>query len=67
MSRKEDEMAAKLVDCYTRASTEFGLMGRIKLAMLTKISSEKAAAEADSDENIMMFEKALTQIRASPH
>ncbi|HEX3353329.1 MAG: hypothetical protein ACRD3H_03145 [Terriglobales bacterium] len=59
-------MAAKLLDCYARVSSEFGLTGRIKLAMLTKISSEKAASEADSEENIMMFEQAVIQIRAAP-
>ena len=40
-------MAAKLNEFYKQAAQEFGLAGRIKLAMLTKISSEKAEAAED--------------------
>jgi hypothetical protein len=57
-------MAAKLNDFYRQAAQEFGLAGRIKLAMLTKISSEKAEAAQDSPENIRIFEQALAQLRA---
>ncbi len=58
-------MAAKLNDFYKQAAKEFGLAGRIKLAMLTKISSEKAEAAEDSAENIRIFEKAIAQLRAN--
>ena len=58
-------MAAKLNDFYKQAAQEFGLAGRIKLAMLTKISSEKAEAAEDSPENIRIFEQALQQLRAA--
>jgi len=58
-------MAAKLNDFYKQAAQEFGLAGRIKLAMLTKISSEKAEAVEDSPENIRIFEKAMAQLRAN--
>jgi hypothetical protein len=57
-------MAAKLNEFYKQAAQEFGLAGRIKLAMLTKISSEKAEAAQDSPENIRIFEQALKQLRA---
>jgi hypothetical protein len=57
-------MAAKLNDFYKQAAQEFGLAGRIKLAMLTKISSEKAEAVEDSPENIRVFEQALQQLRS---
>ena len=57
-------MAAKLNDFYKQAAQEFGLAGRIKLAMLTKISSEKAEASPDSPENIRIFEQAMKQLRA---
>ena len=57
-------MAAKLNDFYKLAAQEFGLAGRIKLAMLTKISSEKAEAADDSPENIRVFEQALQQLRS---
>ena len=57
-------MAAKLNEFYKQAAQEFGLTGRIKLAMLTKISSEKAEAAEDSPENIRVFEQALQQLRS---
>jgi hypothetical protein len=57
-------MAAKLSEFYKQAAQEFGLAGRIKLAMLTKISSEKAASADDSPENIRIFEQALKQLRS---
>jgi len=56
-------MAAKLVEFYTQASQEFGISGRMKLAMLTKISSEKAGSEADTPDNIKLFEQAMVQLR----
>lgn len=57
-------MAAKLNEFYKQAAQEFGLAGRIKLAMLTKISSEKAETAEDSPENIRVFEQALKQLRS---
>lgn len=56
-------MAAKLTEFYNQAAKEFGLSGRIKLAMLTKIPSEKAGAVADSPDTIRIFEQALKQLR----
>lgn len=56
-------MAAKLVEFYAQATKDFGVMGRMKLAMLTKISSEKAGTEADTPENIKLFEQALRQLK----
>ena len=58
-------MAAKLTEFYAIATKEFGVMGRMKLAMLTKISSEKAGTEADSPANIEAFEQAMKQLRAA--
>lgn len=58
-------MAAKLTEYYAQASKQYGVMGRMKLAMLTKISSEKASAEPDSPENIKLFEQALLQLKAA--
>jgi hypothetical protein len=57
-------MGATLAGFYQQASKEFGLTGRVKLAMLTKISSEKAESTTDSPENIRVFEEALKQLRA---
>ena len=56
-------MAAKLTAFYAQASKDFGISGRMKLAMLTKISSEKAGIEADSPENIKLFEQAMRQLK----
>jgi hypothetical protein len=56
-------MAAKLSSFYDQASREFGVMGRMKLAMLTKIPSERAASEADTPANIQAFERAIQQMR----
>ena len=57
-------MAGKLNEFYQQAAQEFGLAGRIKLAMLTKISSEKAEAAEDSPENIRIFDQPLHQLRS---
>ena len=56
-------MAAKLINYYTLASNEFGVMGRMKLAMLTKIPSDAAASVPDSPENVKLFEDSLNQLR----
>ena len=56
-------MAAKLTEFYAQVAKEFGVTGRMKLAMLTKIPSEKAATEADSLDNIKLFEQAMVQLR----
>jgi hypothetical protein len=56
-------MGVKLVGIFDAAEREFGFMGRMKLAMLTKVASAKAAEEVDSPENVRAFEAALTQLR----
>ena len=56
-------MAAKLTEYYAQAAKQYGVMGRMKLAMLTKISSEKAGTEADSPDNIRLFEQAMLQLK----
>ena len=56
-------MAAKLNAFYAEATKQYGVMGRMKLAMLTKISSEKAGTEADTPENIKLFEQAMLQLK----
>ncbi len=56
-------MAARLANYYTQVSNEYGVPGRMKLAMLTKIPSERAASEPDTPENVKIFEDALAQLR----
>jgi hypothetical protein len=56
-------MGARLLEFYEKTGKEFGYEGRMKLALLTAISSTKAAAEADSAVNIQKFEEAYAQLR----
>lgn len=58
-------MATRLVNFYNQVSNEYGMVGRMKLAMLTKIPSEKAADAEDSPANIAAFERAIAQLRAA--
>ena len=55
-------MATKLTDYYAQATAKFGMTGRMKLAMLTKIPSEKAATEPDSPANLQVFDAAWKQL-----
>jgi hypothetical protein len=48
---------------YEEIGHELGSVGRMKLAMLTKISSVKAAEVEDSAANIRMIDAAIEQIR----
>jgi hypothetical protein len=59
-------MGARLVEFYEKADKEFGPKGRMKLALLTAISSTKAITEEDSAENITKFVQAMIKIRLSP-
>lgn len=56
-------MADKLTQYYEKAQAIGGLKAKMRLAVLTKISSPKAAIEPDSPENIRKFEKAMQEIR----
>lgn len=56
-------MGVQLADFYKQAASEFGVTGRVKLAMLTKVSSEKAQNEPDSDEVVKLFQRSLDQLR----
>ena len=56
-------MGKMLVSYYDEAGS-LGLQARMKLAMLTKIPSAKAADEPDSPESVKLFRDAMAQIRA---
>jgi hypothetical protein len=56
-------MGTQLLKYYEEAGKEFGAKGRMKLAMLTMVTSMSASAEADSPEIVQKFENALAQIR----
>jgi hypothetical protein len=44
------------------AKNKVGLMAQVKLAMITKMSLEKAKQAPDSPENIKLFEEAIQKI-----
>jgi hypothetical protein len=48
---------------YKQGAKDYGILGRMKFAMLRKRSSEQAAKQADSPGNIELFERSLTQLR----
>ena len=48
---------------YEQVNSELGAVGRMKLAMLTKISSVKAAEIEDSANNLKLVDDAIAQIR----
>jgi hypothetical protein len=58
-------MAAKLEEFFTQANDKWGAAGRMKLAMLTKMSSMQAKAAEDSAENLQAFESAMRQLRGA--
>ena len=63
MTRKEEnKMGAKLIEFYDKAKAKGGLQSQVKLAMITKIASSKAADLPDSPENIKLFEDAFSKI-----
>ena len=56
-------MAQQLVAYYDKAKQVGGLKAQMRLAMISKLPSSKAANEPDSPENIKIFEQAMTEIR----
>ena len=56
-------MAAKLNQFYDEAAKMGGLKAKMRLALLTLISSAKAGGEPDSPENIKKFEQAMLELK----
>lgn len=56
-------MADKLLKYYAEAASLGQVKAKMRLAILTNITSGKAVNEPDSPENIMKFEKAIQEIR----
>jgi hypothetical protein len=52
-----------LVHRYEAIGKEMGSLGRMKLAMLKKLSSAKAAEAEDSASNLKMVDDAIAQLR----
>jgi hypothetical protein len=56
-------MGMQLVQRYEDIGKEMGAVGRMKLAMLTKLSSTKAAETEDSAANLKMVDEAIAELR----
>ena len=56
-------MGAKLVKYYDDAKALGDLKAQMRLAVLTKMSVQKAEAEPDSPENVNLFEKAMQELK----
>jgi hypothetical protein len=56
-------MGMELVHRYEQVGLEMGAIGRMKLAMLTKLSSVHAADVEDSASNLKMVDDAIAQLR----
>ena len=56
-------MGVKLMQRYEEIGHEMGPVGRMKLAMLTKMSSGTAEKAEDSDSNLKLVDDAIAQLR----
>ena len=55
-------MGQKLVEYYGKAEQMGGLKAKMRLAMITAVSSQKAAETPDSTELIQKFEAAMKEL-----
>lgn len=56
----------KILESYFDiAKAKGGLVAQVKLAMITKMSAVKALQASDSQENIKLFEEAISKINSS--
>ncbi len=58
-------MGAQMKGRFEDVGREFGTVGRMKLAMLTKISSVKAEEIQDSATNLKLIDDAIAELRKS--
>lgn len=56
-------MGVKLLAFYDDAQKIGGLKGKMRLAMITGISSAKAGSEPDSPENIKKFTDGIAELK----
>jgi len=56
-------MAKLLTGYFTRAKELGGIQGVVKLAMITKISSNSAEALPDSPENLKTMEQGFNEVK----
>lgn len=55
-------MGKKLLAYFDKAREKGGIAARVRLAMLTRMSSEMAEESEDSPEKIKMFEEAMRRL-----
>lgn len=55
-------MGVKLLKLYEFVEEKMGLIGKVQLAMKTKLPSPRAASAPDSPENLKMFLAAVKEI-----
>jgi len=55
-------MAEKLLKLYKFAQDQGGAQAKVRLAMMTKMPSVRAATEPDSRENIEMLRAAIKEL-----
>jgi hypothetical protein len=60
-------MGQRLVEFYKEASGLGQVKAKMRLAMLTTVTSAKAAEEPDSEENIKKFQKAIEELKREFH
>ena len=60
-------MGQKLLEFYNEVVELGQAKARMRLAMLTRVSSVQAAQEPDSAENIKKFQEALQEIKKEFH
>lgn len=56
-------MGQKLVEFYQQAEKIGQMKGKLRLAMITCIPSDKASSEPDSPDNIQKFTQAIQEIQ----
>jgi len=59
-------MANILMKYYQYVAEQSGALGKMKLAMATKVPSTKAALEPDTAETIRIFQEAIKEITGKP-
>jgi len=55
-------MGEQLLVYYEKANAKGGIQAKVKMAMMTKMSSEQAKSAPDTPENIKLFTDALAQL-----
>lgn len=56
-------MGKIMIEYYENAKSIGGMKAVMRMTLLTKISTVKAASEPDTDENIEKFKKAIEEIK----